>query len=176
MNSPPSSFPIVRIWVLPISNFCPSPNIPMIPPGVTRRPAFMRHPPVSAIPRALPASSTARTRSVSAFFSTGFRRIFRPMSTGCAGSTAPRFTSTPIRVRVFTPTGTRRSTISAVSRSCPTSSTTRFIGPRNSISTACASMPWPRCSISIIPARKASGFPMNMADAKISNPSASCRR
>ena len=40
---------------------------------------------------------------------------------------------------------------------------------------AYASMPSPPCSTAIIPAKKANGFPTNMAAAKIWNPSASCR-
>jgi hypothetical protein len=47
---------------------------------------------------------------------------------GLRCSTAPRFTNMPTRARDSIRTGTRRSTISAGARCCPTSSTTRFLG------------------------------------------------
>ena len=65
--------------------------------------------------RLRPLRRCARTMPASASSSTGCRRISRPMSTASRISTAPRSTSTPIRARASTPTGTPRSTISAAS-------------------------------------------------------------
>ena len=80
-------------------------------------------------------------------------------STAWPGSTARRSTSMPTRARASIPTGTPRSTISAAARWSPSSSTTRSSGPRNTISTACASMPSPRCSTSTIRARQGEWIP-----------------
>jgi 1,4-alpha-glucan branching enzyme len=74
-------------------------------------------------------------------------------------STAQRSTSMPIRARASIRTGTPRSTISAGARWVASWSTTRSTGSRNSMSTGCASMRWPRCSISTTRARRASGCP-----------------
>ena len=132
--------------------------------------------PASAIRTASPASSTARTAPASASSSTGCRRISRSTRTAWPISTAPRSTSMPIRARASIPTGTPRSTISAGARWCRSWSTTRCSGPSNIMSTVCASMRSPRCSISTIRARPANGSPTSRAVAKISKRSASCRR
>ncbi len=102
----------------------------------------------------------------SASSSTGCRPTSRPMPTGFAGSTAPRFTNMKTPARATIRTGTRRSTISAAPKSSPISSTTPSTGRRSSIWTAFASMRSPRCSTSIIPASTGNGCRTNMAGTK----------
>jgi 1,4-alpha-glucan branching enzyme len=49
-------------------------------------------------------------------------------------------------------------------------------GWRNTTSTACAWMPWPRCSTATTPARRANGSRTRMAAARTTRPSPCCRR
>jgi 1,4-alpha-glucan branching enzyme len=127
-----------------------------------------------ANPRGLPVSSTARIRSASASLSIGCLPISPPTSTAWRILTGPRSMNMPTRVRAFIPTGTRPSIISAARRCLPTLSTMPCSGRRHIMSTACAWMPSPRCSISTIPARTGSGCPTRMAGARTWKQSISC--
>ncbi len=78
-----------------------------------------------------------------------------------------RFTNMPTRAGDFIPTGRPRSMISAAAKSPIFSPSTRSTGSSAFMSTACASTPSLRCSISIIRARKANGRPTPRAATRI---------
>ena len=90
--------------------------------------AFTRRPPVSAIRLALRGSWTKPMPPASASFSIGCPPISRPMPMALPTSTALPSTSTPIRARASIPIGTRRSSILAVKKLPPISSTTPCSG------------------------------------------------
>ncbi len=83
-------------------------------------------------------------------------------------------TSMPTRARATTRTGAARSSTTAATKCAPSCSPAPCSGSTSTTSTACASMRSPPCSISITPARKASGFPTSMAAGKTSPRSTSC--
>ena len=145
-------------------------------PGATSRPASSRRPRRFGTPdgfaRFVDGAHRAGPRRAS---STGCRRTSRPTRTASPASTAPRSTSTPTRARASTRTGAPRSTISAGSEVVNFLHHQRAVLARDaSTSTACASMPWPRCSTSTTRARRASGCPTSTAAARTSRRSPSC--
>ena len=100
--------------------------------------------------------------------------LSRRRSMGWRISTARTSMSTPIRARAFIPSGTPRSSITAATRCAAFSSPRRCSGSRTITSTGCAWTRWPPCCISTTRAKKASGYRIASAAAKISTPSISC--
>ena len=96
-------------------------------------------------------------RRVSGSFSIGCRVTSRPMISALLVSTAVACTNTRILARGFMQTGAPWSLIMAAPKSEASSWAAPFHGLSDMGWTAFAWMPWPRCSIWIIPATKANG-------------------
>ncbi len=98
------------------------------------------------------------------------RRRARPR----AASTARISTSTPIRARASTPSGTAASSTTAATRCARSCCRARCSGSSATTSTACASTRSPRCSTSTTRARRASGSRTRTAARRTSRRSSSC--